>query len=289
MKKAVLTILIVFIILFGVTSSSCREEVTLPSSAISLCLSTQTDGKITQEITFSLQSEKLKSLDVKDNLIREVKNNFLSALNSLKNEFYLSFLLVYSLTADENFKIGDCIKIVGPYLDEETDLAGFDIIFSSLEAFQYYQTGKRAEDDTLLGKSIPIKFYSHAESESKFPFAGEFTNKMGTKMTVGERYLQIYHTCLNRTLPEELCSKLDTPSFVYDYATPYSNLRTNADLVLQVGQIYHNVWIKNQSNFKDAVIKLSSTVVYSCWWYLSVLVIAILVLGIGLLIIKFKK
>lgn len=289
MKKAAIATLFILIVMLGVTFSSCGEKVTLSSSTISLTMLTQTDGSITQEIDFSLQTEKLNELNVNANLQKEIKNNFLAALNALKNEFYISFLLVYSLNPDPNMQIGENVIINGPFLDEEQDLAGFNIVYKSISVLQYYQTGQRAEDNQLLGQSIPIKFLTHVESEGKFPFAAEYTNKMGDKLTVGQRYLSIYRNCFNKTLANDICDQLGSPQLVYDYATPYSNIRTNADLTVKNGIIYHNVWLSDKDNFVDKKIKLSSTVVYAGWWYLSLLVGAICLCAIGLIVIKVKK
>lgn len=289
MKKKVLLVAMAFVLIFcGITFSSCGEKVILPSSAISLSMMTNSDGTIIQEIDFSLQTQRLKDLQVNERMIREIKSNFLSSLNMLKNEFLINFLLIYSSNPSEEYKIGENLLISEPYLDEDADVAGFKIVYKSIAVLQYFQTGK-AQDDQLLGKTIPVKFYSHTESQGKFPFAGEYVNRMGENLTVGERYLGIYNNCFNKTISNDLCAQLGVPSFVYDYAAPFSNLRTNADIEVQNGQMFHHIWVRDAQNFKDGVIELSTTVVYSGWWYLTLLVAAIVIFALGLVIIKLKK
>ena len=284
------------IVILGIPFFSCREKVIFPSTNISLVMALNKDGSVMQEIDFSLQSERMTEIGVTLKHQLEVRQNFMSAVNSLRNEFYLSFLLIYTLAPNPQFQISSSVAVGDVYYDSASDVIGFKIVYRSIAAYSYFQgatlNSGGGDDKTnaeLLGKEVLPKFFERASNTGKFPFAGKYTDKTGNVITVGERYLNIYKNCFNITLGNSICEKLITPSFVYDYATPFANLRSNADIVLSSGGKYHNIWIRDESNFKQAEVILTSTVVYSGWWYLSLLVVIILVLAIITAIIKIKN
>lgn len=283
----------------GITFSACREKVILPSSSITLSMSLSRDGAVMQEIDFSLQEKRLDELGIKPELILEVRKNIIASLNALRNEFYLSFLLVYSLAPDPAYKIGDSLAVSDVFYDQEGSCVGFKILYKSLGAYQYFQgatlktnvdeqTGDEQTNEQLLGKNN-FQFVSRLTSEGAFPFAAAYTTSSGQIITVGERYQNIYRNSFNATLPNEIVAQLQTPSFVYDYALPFSNVRSNADTVIRAGGLYHNVWIKSMDNFKDARVKLTSTSVNAGLWYLTLLLIVIFVFSVVLVVILLLK
>lgn len=271
------------------TFSSCREKVVFPSSSISLSMAYTSSGQITQSIECSLQTQNMQNLSVNDGLIEEIKGNMINALSTLRNEFYLSFLLAYSLSPNKDFKIGDNVFIGEPFYNSQADMVSFIIIYKNINVFTFFQGGGQVDKEEQTPTNFGVRFVDRVTIEGDFPFANKFVDAGGQTSTTGERYLSIYKSCFNLTLPEALCKKLDTPSFVYDYATIYPNVRSNADMVLQNGQMYHNIWICNQDNYKNTKIKLTSTVIYTGWWYLTLLVSLIVILGVVWIIVKIKN
>lgn len=272
-----------------ITFSACREEVILPSSAITLGMAMNNDGTITQELDFSFQTQKLKDLNVKGNLIEEAKGNLLSAVNVVRNEFYLTLLVAYSLNPNPEYKIGEAVVVSQVQYYEKSDSIGFVIEYRDFDTWQFYQNGEKSEEGGVEIEKPKIKFFTQTSSQGKFPFAVDFIGADESVTTVGERYQKLYKNAYNLTLPNEIVNSLETPSFVYDYATPFANLDSNADLKVGSGGLYHNVWIRDINNFKDSNIELTSTVIYTGWWYLSLLAGVILVFGGVLLIVKLFK
>lgn len=270
------------------TFSACSEKVVFPSSSITLTMAVTGEGEIIQELDFPLQTEKMKTLGVKDNLIYEIKNNMLGGINNFRNEFYLSFLLAYSSSPDENFKIGEAVKVSEVEYNKQNDTIGFVILYRDSSAFGYFH-GNKSEDVEGESQKKGIEFLRQTSSEGVFPFASPFTLKDGSQITVGERYMRAYKNIFNLTLSNDTCEKLDTPAFVYDYATPFSRLRTNADMTISSGGLYHNIWIRDESNFKDCIVKLKSTVVYAGWWYFTLLISVILIFAIALVTMKIYR
>lgn len=289
--KRFLKILIVFVFacISLITFSACKEKVIFPSSSISLGLALENNGQVTQEVTFSFQKDNLTKLNVKDKLIEEVKSNLISAVNVLRNEFYISFLVIYSLSPNPEFKIGESVLVSDVVYNEEYDVVGFDIVYKDLATWQYFQGRGGEQEADPVKKDKSIKYFETTSSEGKFPFASEFTNQDGSKTTIGERYQKIYRTAYNITLPNQIVDALETPKFVYDYATPFSSLRSNAEIQTYSGGLYHNVWIKDQENFKDSKIKLEATTIYAGWWYLSLFIGVILALAVACIITKICK
>lgn len=276
-----------------ITFSACREKVILPSSAITLGMAMNNDGSITQELDFSFQTENLKNQNVKPNLIEEAKGNLLSAVNVVRNEFYLTLLVTYSLNPNPAYKISEAVVVSQTRYYEKSDSIGFVIEYRDFDTWQFYQNGGKSEEENDGdSQKTKINFFTQTSSEGKFPFSVDFIQADESVTTIGERYQKLYKNAYNLTLPNDVVNKLDTPSFVYDYATPFANLDSNADLKVQTNGLYHNVWIRDLSNFKDATIKLTSTVIYTGWWYLSLLVGVIIIFVIclaGAKIYKIKR
>ncbi len=265
----------------------------MPSSAITLGMAMNNDGSITQELDFSFQTENLKNQNVKPNLIEEAKGNLLSAVNVVRNEFYLTLLVTYSLNPNPAYKISEAVVVSQTRYYEKSDSIGFVIEYRDFDTWQFYQNGGKSEEENDGdSQKTKINFFTQTSSEGKFPFSVDFIQADESVTTIGERYQKLYKNAYNLTLPNDVVNKLDTPSFVYDYATPFANLDSNADLKVQTNGLYHNVWIRDLSNFKDATIKLTSTVIYTGWWYLSLLVGVIIIFVIclaGAKIYKIKR
>lgn len=267
------------------TFSACSEKVVFPDTSITLGMALTQDGKMTQELGFSFQSQKLKSLGVSQSAVQEIKNNMISSINTLRNEFYISYLVKYSLTPNPQFKIGEAILVSDTFYSQESDMIMFVIEYKDFATWQFYNSSNNnSEPDEKISSSI--EYINKTSSSSSFPFSANFTKQNGEKITVGERYLSIYRNVYNLTLPNNICSQLETPSFVYDYATPFSNIRSNAEICLQTGGLYHNIWIKDENSFKDAQIVLSSTQINYGLWYMTLFFGVIALFGICLMIIK---
>lgn len=285
-RLLVIGLTISLICLTGLTLSACSGGVNLPKESISLGMALYHDGSVCQEVAFSLQSEKLKEYNVKETLIEEVKDNMISSVNNLRNEFYISLLITYSNLPNPTYKIGDAVKITETEYFSEYDIVSFQILYKDLQTWQYYHEKQTEGSDNLLQNSN-IKFFERVSSEGAFPFSARFIENNGNKTTIGERYLNLYKNAFNKTLANNICDMLETPCFVYDYATPFANLRSNADIETRAGEVYHNVWIKNVSNFKEATIKITTTMIYTGWWYLTLLVSIIFIFILSMIGYKF--
>lgn len=293
MKKLCAILILAIICIFGITFSACKERVIFPSSFIMLAMVLDSDGSVTQDIEFSLQSENLKHLNTPSEHVNEIKNNFVEAMNMLRNEFYISFLLIYTLVPDPQFAISQNVAVGQVEIDKQADIIHFCIKYKNLKAYQYYQgaalsNNQSNPESNLLGKNN-VKFVTRQQIEGLFPFAAPYTDAAGNKITVGQRYQSLYRNCFNVTLPNDVVGQLDVPKFVYDYALPYSNIRSNSSTVVHAGNLYHNIWIKDVNNYQDQKIKLTSTTVNAGLWYLTLLVATIFAFGVGLLIIKIKN
>ena len=273
--------------MFCLTLSGCSERVNLPKTNIALSMSLNLDGSISQTMEFSMQTELMEKLAINESLIKEVQNNMIASVRTLRNEFYLAFLVKYSTSPDSRFKIGEAVKVSDVEFDESFDVVFFSILFKDSQTWQYYH-GDNSSDNTDPVNKSTIKFFTKTSSEGNNPFSAEFTQANGKVITIGQRYMNIYKAAYNLTLPNEVCAKLDTPSFVYDYATPFSSLRSNAELTLQSNGLYHNLWIKNLDQLQDAKILLTYTTIYAGWWYLSLMLTIIFALLVCLIVYKIK-
>ncbi len=270
------------------TFSACSEKVVFPNTSITLGMALTQDGKMTQELGFSFQSQKLKELGIGNTKIEEIKNNMIASINALRNEFYITYLVKYSSSPNQEYKIGESLIISDAFYSEESDMVMFVIVYKNFATWQFYNSSKKPDDIVDEKPTSVANYITKTSSTSSFPFSANWTKQNGEKITVGERYLSIYKSVYNLTLPNNICSKLETPKFVYDYATPFSNIKSNAEMVIRNNGLYHNVWIKNQENYKDAQISLSTTEINYGLWYLTLFLAVIGLFAICLIILKLK-
>lgn len=270
-----------FVIIFVMMSlmvCGCSKSSTLPSNSFSLQTKLNVYGGMSQTITFPTLFQDLKKLYDEPEI-----DDYLGSLESsieseIYNNLYLKYWLKYLEDPNKDFIIGgDYVNFERPSINEQKTEISFSLNFSNSAAWRYYnsQGEKESEDENDDG----FYFLSKTETKTNFPFSEETASS----------YLNVLTNTLNQSFLDFDLNKLNL-SFSYHYITPYSKLRSNADVLSSDQEGYRHVWVQKQEELKNQKeIKIWINTVNKGAWYLLVLGITTLLLAIILLILKFSK
>lgn len=285
MKK--FSILIVALALFFVfplffNGCSPQNEFSCGEDYIFLAVGMTSDGKMKQELSFSLNSERLSEYLTKKEEV-DFKKSLCENIGGLRNQLLLSFALVYMANPVEEFKIGRGLILSDVTIDDENDCAGFVITFSSLASWKYYHGSSQKEQ-----QENGIYLIRKNSSSGQFPFSACVKNGED-EILLGEKYKNVYLDALKLADKSKEVKALYNPNFIYDYFSPFSHLHSNCDYNFNKDGIYHNVWLVENNNLsQDNTISLYSYSINYGLWYLSALIVTLLPCGV-ILILKHKK
>ena len=193
----------------------------------------------------------------------------------------MNFAVIYLENPKEEYKFNAGIKLTAARYEEKIDAVCFEIIFSSVDAWNYYHQASHQ-------KSQPDKvfLFSKKESTSMFPFSA--VDKNGT--LIADRYREVYLSASRGLSFESKLIEEYSPQFVYSYSTYFSSLKSDADLRISNSGQYTHFWIRE---YKDVKTHCNTTLYYyqvnKGMWILLTLILVILSLGIFLIIYKRKN
>lgn len=296
MKKLVLSFSIFLLCLMSLfTFTGCDRLAQVGEEYIMVSLGRFSSGQTIQKFDFSFGSDKLSDIGLSDEEKESAKANLITNINSFRLEFILSFELTYQNAEqkDETLKVGgERLQVSAVEYSEVNDSVGFSIVFADQGVWDFYHpsTQEPSEDD----KNEGIVFVEKTSSTGTFPFASEVTLGGGEKISVGERYKNAYLQSFSQSQYYEEIANSYNPDFVYNYASPYSNLRSDAEGAFQdIDGLYHHVWVRNSENYlSDSEINLYVYSPNRGWWYLFYLILVLVAGGSAIaitLIVKKKK
>lgn len=287
MKRVFAGILLIFSLSFLCGFTSKKEEIS--SDYIMLSLDFSSTGQIRQSLQFSVGSKKINemSLSVKETL--DFKKRLVEEITMLRNEFLFNFALIYLKNPDEQYKINKGVVISPVAYDEKSDLLGFEISFSNVDAWNYYHNAN--EENSAEKTSRNPLFIRKIKSEGAFPFSTSIADENGQKLTVGERYINIY---LQASKNLSFCDKLTeeySPQFIYNYSAYNPKLRSNADKIFydKNGKLHH-LWIVDC----DKIDAKNSILIYYYFvnrgvWLVFALTVPLCVMFASIICIKIKE
>ena len=273
MKKLSFVALIIFSLFFIPACGKISKP--LGEDYIALCTSAG-QTSITMTVEYSFSQERFNARNKEEVLI--FKENFMQNIETIRNEFLFSIALRYTENPIEEFALNRGVVLSGVTYKKD-NVVSFSICYNSYASWNYYNNrseGKSENNSTFFLKKI--------ESEGVFPFA----QKLTSGKLVGEKYKGIYVDALKGLTFEKEEKKQYNPSYVYDYATFSGGLKSNCDSESYSNGLYHNLWIKSESEYQTASIKLWQYSVNYGMWYLLALV-GTLVPCMIIVAIKLKK
>ena len=248
-------------------------------------------GKVVREFDFSLNSPMLSRLGMSDIEIGKCKDALVEKVNLFREEFVLSFTLIYKDAQNKqpNFALGNDLIVSATEYNSELDNVTFKISYNTQEVWKFYSQSDNKNDNQTQNDSTKIEFITTQNASSKFPFAQE-VNTINGKITVAERYKKAYLSAFEASSIYEKVKKEYNPDFVYNYASPYNKINSNADIKFVDSQnLYHHVWKANQNQMPEKEVNLSISEANREWWYLTALVATIVGTAITLAIAYFIK
>ena len=242
---------------------------------ILLSLAISEDGIINQSLQFSVGSKKLESAGADKTEIEEFKLRLVKEIKTFRDEFYLSFLLQYASNPQPEFQIGKALVVTEPTYTTKTDTIGFNLLFSSLEAWNFFH--KTSGDGATNSEQTNYGFMITSGQSSLFPFSA-----LQNDLMVGQRYAGAYKNALGNI-------KLDyNPDLVYDYATFSRSIKSDSNYAVD-SELYHHIWIKKIDELENAKIKLYLSVPNAPLWYLALLGTVAAGMAIALIAIKSRQ
>lgn len=237
-------------------------------------------NSICQSLRYGVDKEKMAKISssLKEEL--EFRKSLLSKIETLRNEMLMSLAILYLQNPIKEFRLNSGVVLTNVAFDDQNNCAGFDVIFTSNDAWKYYHNSEENEKSDKKGI-----FIDKQVSHGVYPFSLKMKED---NRLVGERYKDIFLSALSGFSFEEEVKKEYSPQFLYLYSTPYQRIKSDATFSYRGNNLYHHLWVKESLNENDE-ITLSITTIYYGWWILSVLVIALIAMMLSIMMVKIRK
>lgn len=253
---------------------------------IMLSLDISSNGRIVQSLDFSVNSERLSNLGSDEEKLTFI-SNLTAAVERLRTEFLLELTILYIQNPSEEYKLNKGVVLTNAAYSNESDSVGFNIIFTSIGAWNYYHnSGQGGGDDE--NKNI---FINKNESIGTFPFSSKVSLSEDETIYVGDRYrLQYLGAAQGLSFESEL-SRLYNPVLLYNYSTYYSRLHSDADyqFVDSNGHSHHLWAVESEDLSADNKILIYSYQINAGYWYLFILIFALVFAVILYCILNYKN
>lgn len=284
MKKFLLVFILVFSLSFFCGCSRAQTP-QIKDDFVVLGLENFSNGRMVQSLRFSCNGKRFdeKNAPLKEKL--EFRQNLVDMISEIRNQFLFSFALTYVQNPNDEYKINSGVILSPATYDEKNDSVGFNIIFTSLGAWNYYHKSGE-EQEVKAENTCGNIFYRKVVSNGENPYLS--VNSSGDSAM--EIYKAKYLSALKGLSIEEEVKSEYAPQFIYNYATPQQAVKSNSDLMYRGREgLYHHVWIVEEGDkAEDNKITLSITYVFKAWWIFFALLIILSVCLISIIIVKIK-
>ena len=285
MKKIVLLVTLMFsLFLFSACTPSPAFSLE-GKDYIALSLDISSSGQIVQSLDFSLGSDRLSTFG-EDKDKESFKQNLIKNVEQLRLEFLMNFSLVYVNNPIEDYKFNKGILFSAVTYDEEQDSVGFDILFDSVQSWNYYHNVSASQENSNNG----LYLFKKNTSSGTFPFSAKQQIGEDEAVYVGDRYADVYLSSAEGT---SFAGKLEEeykPLLVYNYSTFSNSLRSDADYKGKDNNGHsHHIWVVEQAKLTgENIIRLTSYQVNVGMCYLTAIIVTVVV-GLILTIIFERK
>ncbi len=289
MKKLFLSFILIFSLSFfcGCNKTSSPQ---IRDNYIMLSLEQSSNGGMTQSIRFGVDSKSINKMA--SSLKEEItfRRNLIEEVNEIRNEFLFSYAILYVKNPVEEYKINQGVILTDVCYNEKGDYVGFEMIFTSSGAWNYYHPSSSSNDKE---ESKPKRggniFFTKSSSHGLFPFSAKINT--GEEKLVGNVYKDRYLSSADGLSFESKLKDSYQPQFIYNYATYSQRLKTNGNLSYHgTDNKYHHVWIVDGDKLtSENQIEISLTIINKGWWLFFAVGIPLSACGISIFIVKFKQ
>ena len=280
--------LLIMILIFSLSFLGCSRQDIKKLDAedfIMLSLDVSSNGRAMQSLDFSVNSDRLEKLGS-----GEEKSKFISSLTDvverLRAEFLIGFTIFYIQNPCEEYKINKGVILTSAVYSQESDSVGFNIIFTSIGAWNYYHNSGQGG-----GEKKENIFITKNESIGSFPFSSKANLSENETIYVGEKFRLKFLEAAQGLSYENKLGELYKPLLIYNYSTYYSRLHSDADYqFVDANGHSHHVWTVESENLSgDNKIIIYSYQINAGYWQLFILIFALVFVVILYLILNFKN
>ena len=290
MKKKILIILSLslsfFMLIFSIPKIN-RTDIKL-DDYIYFSTHKNVDGSVCQSYQFFVNTNKINSLSRNKMEELDFKANLIENIKIIRNECLLGIAVCYLTNPKEEYKINQGVILSDVVYNSTSDSVTFDIVYTSCAAWDYYHQSAEKEN----GNDNKFYYTYKHTSRGSFPFSTEVTRN-GEKILLGKYYQDLYLKSAKALSFYQQLQHDYSPSFVYDYISPYNKLSSNAEVVYTSASFsHHHMWVvENQSLSQDNEIEISIRIVNKGLWLATLLVGVLIIVFIVFLApkLKFKK
>ena len=269
MKKFVVFLLIFVFCPILLAGCNQKKDIEL-DDYIFLNLDYQSD-KVSFHLYFSVDESGL-SIEGGEIEKRKFLKNLEKNIETIRMEYLFSLALIYIKNPIEEYKINSGVLISPVIYSHENGLIGFDINYTSLSAYKYYNSfSSSKEDNTNQGNMF---LYKHS-SVGRNPFSVPINIGQGQTIFTGERYKNIVVDSFSGTNYSKEYIASYNPLYVYDYSCPYSYIKTDADIKIKKDNTFHNYWIEKELDGKTITLTLQYLNLFIC----QVFILATVLIG----------
>lgn len=269
MKKFVVFLLIFVFCPILLAGCNQKKDIEL-DDYIFLNLDYQSD-KVSFHLYFSVDESGL-SIEGGEIEKRKFLKNLEKNIETIRMEYLFSLALIYIKNPIEEYKINSGVLISPVIYSHENGLIGFDINYTSLSAYKYYNSfSSSKEDNTNQGNMF---LYKHS-SVGRNPFSVPINIGQGQTIFTGERYKNIVVDSFSGTNYSKEYIASYNPLYVYDYSCPYSYIKTDADIKIKKDNTFHNYWIEKELDGKTITLTLQYLNLFTC----QVFILATVLIG----------
>ena len=286
MKKILLVMILIFSLSFF---TGCNKQSNIKvDDFIMLSLDISSNGRVIQSIDFSVGGDKFKQFDVSEVEKSQFIANLQNEITQIRNEFLMNFTLIYIANPKEEYKLNSGLLFSNVAYDSANDTVGFDMVFTSVGAWNYYHNTSSQNSETNNDTNI---FVSKNISQGTFPFSAKINLGDGESIYVGERYKQRYLQALDGLSVESKLKGSYNPTLIYNYSTYYSRLHSNADIEYtdEINHSHHVWMVESQNLTADNSIQITSYTIHTSSWYILALVFTIVLGFILYVILDYKN
>ena len=262
---------------------------------IMLSLDLSSNGRIVQSLDFSVNSKRLNSFESENEEVIFL-SNLSQNISELRAEFLLTYTVKYIQNPVEEYKLNQGLIITNVSYNETTDTIGFNLIYTSVGAWNYYHNtvssdsnNESANNGNSLGYSNI--FLTKNQSQGTFPFSSKVKISEQESIYVGDRYIQKYLQASEGLSFENQLTEDYSPLLIYNYSTYYARLHTDADYKFSDSNGHnHHLWtIECDKLSAENKISISSYTVHTGYWYLFAIIFALIFAVIIYVSIEHKK
>ncbi len=253
-----------------------KKEVTPISGEYILLAVSNNGSSICQSLRFGVDKEKMTEISssLKEEL--EFRKSLKSKIETLRNEILLSFAILYLQNPVKEYRLNSGVILTNVAYDDKNSCFGFDVVFTSLAAWNYYHQSEKEE-----GKKGGF-FIDRQVSRGTFPFSVKMKEE---NIFVGERYKNVFLSALSGFSFEEKLKNEYSPQYLYLYSTPYGKIKSDATYTYRGKEnLYHHLWVKEDLKENDTILLKVTSINYGMW-ILMVLVLSLTGMAIGIIIV----